>query len=53
MMASVSLNRTVEETMMESLLILAGALTMIVGLLAMIEGNWHCLGILRRKKGQP
>jgi hypothetical protein len=53
MMASVSLNIAVKETIMESFLILAGALTMTVGLLALIEGNLHCLGILRRKKGQP
>jgi hypothetical protein len=52
-MASVNLSIAVEETIMEGFLILAGALTMIVGLLAMIEGNLHCLGILRRKKGQP
>lgn len=38
---------------MESFLILVGALTMIVGLLAMIEGHLQCLGILRHKKGQP
>jgi hypothetical protein len=38
---------------MESVLILVGALTIIGGLLAMIEGNLHCLGVLWRKKGQP
>jgi hypothetical protein len=53
MMASVSLNIAVEETIVQSFLILAGTLAMIVGLLAMIEGHLHCLGILQRKKGQP
>jgi hypothetical protein len=44
------MNIAAEETSVESFLILLGALAMIVGLLAMIEGHLHCLGILRRKK---
>jgi hypothetical protein len=53
MMANVSLNIAVEETIVESFLFLVGALAMIVGLLAMIEGHLHCFGILQRKKGRP
>jgi hypothetical protein len=37
----------------EGFLILAGVLLILVGLVAMIEGNLHCLGILQRKKGRP
>jgi hypothetical protein len=54
MMRSVSMSTAAEETTVEGFLILSGALAMLVGLLAMIEGHLHCLGgILRRKKGQP
>jgi hypothetical protein len=53
MMANVSLNIAVEETIVESFLFFVGALAMIVGLLAMIEGHLHCFGILQRKKGRP
>jgi hypothetical protein len=34
-------------------LFFSGALAMLIGLLAMIEGNLYCLGLLRRKKGRP
>jgi hypothetical protein len=35
---------------MEGILIFSGALAMLVGLVAMIEGHLHCLGFLWRKK---
>ena len=38
---------------MKGLLIVSGALAMLVGVVAMIAGNLHCLGFLRRKKGRP
>jgi hypothetical protein len=37
----------------EGFLIFSGALAMIVGLVAMIEGNLRCFGSMRRKKNQP
>jgi hypothetical protein len=36
---------------MESFLIFSGILAMLVGLLAVIEGNLHCFGLMRRKRG--
>ena len=36
---------------MENFLIFSGTLAMLVGLLAVIEGNLHCFGLTRRKKG--
>jgi hypothetical protein len=42
-----------QETIMKGFLIFAGSLAMLVGLVAMIEGNLHCLGFLWRKKGRP
>jgi hypothetical protein len=36
---------------MENFLIFSGALATLVGLLAVIEGNVHCFGLTRRKKG--
>ena len=36
---------------MENVLIFSGALAMIVGFLAVIEGHLGCFGHLRRKKG--
>ena len=41
------------EVTVEGFLILTGVLLMLIGLVAMIEGNLHCLGILQRKKGRP
>jgi hypothetical protein len=38
---------------MEHVLIFSGALAMIIGLLAVIEGHLGCLAHLRRKKGAP
>jgi hypothetical protein len=40
----------VEETAMESFLIFSGTLAIIVGLIAVIEGNLGCLGSMLRKK---
>jgi hypothetical protein len=34
-------------------LFFSGALALLIGLVAMIEGNLHCLGLLQRKKGRP
>jgi hypothetical protein len=42
-----------KETTVKGFLIFAGALAMLIGLVAMLEGNIHCLGFLRRKKGRP
>jgi hypothetical protein len=42
-----------EETTVEGFLIFLGALAMIIGLVAMVEGHLHCFDILRRKKGRP
>jgi hypothetical protein len=36
---------------MENFLIFSGTLAMLVGFLAVIEGNLHCFGLRRRKKG--
>jgi hypothetical protein len=41
-----------KETTMKGFLFFSGALAMLFGLVAMIEGNLHCLGLLRRKKGR-
>jgi hypothetical protein len=38
---------------MESFLIFSGILAMLVGLVAVIEGNLQCLGIMRRNKNLP
>jgi hypothetical protein len=35
---------------MESILLIAGVLAMLVGLGAVVEGNLQCFGIVRRKK---
>jgi hypothetical protein len=37
----------------EGFLILTGVLLMLLGLVAMIEGNLHCFGIILRKKDRP
>jgi len=42
-----------KETTVKAFLIFSGTLAMLIGLVAMIEGNLHCLGLLRRKKGRP
>jgi hypothetical protein len=42
-----------KEATMKGFLFFSGALAMLIGLVAMIEGNLHCLGLLRRKKGRP
>ena len=36
---------------MENFLIFSGTLAMLVGLLAVVEGNMHRFGLTRRKKG--
>ena len=43
----------VKEIIVEGFLCLSGALAMLMGVVAMIEGNLHCFGTLRRKKGRP
>lgn len=43
----------VKDVNMEHFLIFSGALAMIVGLLAVIEGHLGCLGHMRRKKDLP
>jgi hypothetical protein len=43
--------RSTGDTAMENFLIFSGILAMLVGLLAVIEGNLHCFGLTRRKKG--
>jgi hypothetical protein len=45
--------RTTKETTVKGFLIFSGALAMLVGLVAMLVGNLHFLGFLRRKKGRP
>jgi hypothetical protein len=35
---------------MENFLIFSGTLAMLVGLLAVIEGNLHCFGLTRRRR---
>ena len=35
---------------MENFLIFSGTLAMLVGLLAVIEGNLHCFGVARRRR---
>jgi hypothetical protein len=42
-----------KETTVKGFLFFSGALAMLIGLVAMIEGNLHCLGLLGRKKGRP
>jgi hypothetical protein len=44
---------TAKETIVGGFLIFAGVLLTLLGLGAMIEGNLHCLSILRGKKGRP
>lgn len=51
--SSISIIMAAKETTVNGLLIFSGALAMLIGLVAMIEGNLHCLGLLRRKKGRP
>jgi hypothetical protein len=41
----------VEETAMEGFLFFSGSLAIIVGLIAVIEGNLGCIGNMRHKKG--
>jgi hypothetical protein len=41
------------KTIMEGFLILSGALALLIGLLAMIEGRWRWFGTLRRRKSEP
>jgi len=41
-----------KETTVKGFLIFSGTLAMLIGLVAMIEGNLNCLGLLRRKKGR-
>jgi hypothetical protein len=38
---------------MENFLIFSGTLAMLVGVLAIIEGNLHCFGLTRRQKSSP
>ena len=52
LMSGRSLIRGAKESTMEGFLIFSGALALLVGLVAMIEGHLHCLGFLRRKKGR-
>jgi hypothetical protein len=42
--------RIVEGTTVEGFLIVSGALAMLIGLVAMLEGNLHCFGSMRHKK---
>jgi hypothetical protein len=51
--SSISIIMAAKETTVNGLLIFSGALAMLIGLVAMIEGNLHCLGVLLRKKGRP
>jgi hypothetical protein len=44
---------TAEETTVKGFLIFSGALALLVGLAAMLEGNLRCFGFLRRKKTNP
>jgi hypothetical protein len=44
---------TAKEATVKGFLIFSGALALLVGLVAMIEGNLRCFGFLRRKKGRP
>jgi hypothetical protein len=37
---------------MQSFLMFSGALAMILGLVAVIEGNLRCFGLIRRKRSQ-
>jgi hypothetical protein len=53
MVSNRSIIRTAKETTVKGFLIFSGALALLVGLVAMLEGNLHCLGFLRRKKGRP
>jgi hypothetical protein len=39
-----------EAATMASFLMFSGALAIIVGLVAVIEGNLHCFALMRRKK---
>jgi hypothetical protein len=41
---------TAKETTVKGFLIFSGALAMLVGVVAMLMGNLHFLGFLRRKK---
>jgi len=53
LVSSISIIMAAKETTMKGFLFFSGALAMLIGLVAMIEGNLHCLGLLRRKKGRP
>jgi uncharacterized membrane protein YkgB len=44
--------KTTKETTVKGFLIFSGALALLVGLVAMLAGNLHFLGFLRRKKGR-
>ena len=53
LVSSLSIIMAAKETTVKVFLIFSGVLAMLVGVVAMIEGNLHCLGFLRRKKGRP
>jgi len=53
LVSSMSIVMAAKETTVKAFLIFSGTLAMLIGLVAMIEGNLHCLGLLRRKKGRP
>jgi hypothetical protein len=53
LVSTISIIRAAKETTVNGLLIFSGALAMLIGLVAMIEGNLHCFGFLWRKKGRP
>ena len=46
-------HRYERKTSVESFLILTGVLLMLIGLVAMIEGNLRCFSIVLRKKDRP
>jgi hypothetical protein len=53
LVSNISIIRAAKETTVNGLLIFSASLAILIGLVAMIEGNLHCLGLLRRKKGCP
>ena len=53
LVSSISIIMAAKETTVNGFLIFSGVLAMLIGLMAMIEGNLHCLELLRRKKGRP
>ena len=52
LVSSISIMMAAKETTVKGFLIFSGTLAMLIGLVAMIEGNLNCLGLLRRKKGR-